>query len=96
MFTLSRFMLCCTGAMMLSAVPAKADGDWTFDVIARDSGKNQSIKWTNNATSKITKPWKICVLLPLMKNSYWVAGDYGMVQETKRDGLRARLENHVC
>jgi periplasmic protein TorT len=91
MFTFSRLILCFAGAMMLSAPPAKAEGDWTFNVLARDSGKSQNIKWTNLPTSKITKHWKICVLLPLMKNSYWVAGDYGMVQETKRDGLSMQL-----
>ena len=38
MLTFSRFMLCCAGAVMLSTAPAKADGDWTFNVLARDSG----------------------------------------------------------
>ena len=36
MLTFSRFMLCCTGAVVLSTAPAKADGDWTFNVLARE------------------------------------------------------------
>lgn len=87
----SRFMLCDAGALMLTGAAAKADGDRTFGVLARDSGANQNIKWTLIATDKITKPRKLCAMFPTMKNSYWVAGNYEMVQEAKRDGLNMQL-----
>lgn len=80
------------GAVALAAAPAvAAEGDWTFDILARDGGTPKTIQWTNLPTDKITKPWKICVLFPHMKNVYWVAGNYGMQQEATRDNISFQL-----
>ncbi|WP_292694936.1 hypothetical protein [Mesorhizobium sp.] len=35
---------------------------------------------------KAEKPWKLCVLFPHLKDSYWVSVDYGIVKEAKRLG----------
>ena len=36
---------------------------------------------------KASKPWNICVLFPHMKDTFWVAVDYGVVEEAKRMGV---------
>jgi len=36
---------------------------------------------------KASKPWKICVSFPHMKDAYWLGVDYGVVEEAKRLGV---------
>lgn len=40
---------------------------------------------------KASKKWKICVSFPHMKDAYWMAVDYGVVQESKRLGVAMQL-----
>ncbi len=40
---------------------------------------------------KAAKKWDICVSFPHMKDSYWMAVDYGVVEESKRLGVRMTL-----
>ena len=37
-------------------------------------------------SKKPPKPWNICVLFPHMKDTFWVAVDYGVVEEARADG----------
>jgi periplasmic protein TorT len=43
------------------------------------------------AGAKASKPWNICVLFPHMKDTFWVAVDYGIVEEAKREGVNMTL-----
>ncbi|RMD61778.1 MAG: TMAO reductase system periplasmic protein TorT [Alphaproteobacteria bacterium] len=38
-----------------------------------------------------SKPWDICVSFPHMKDAYWLAVDYGVVDESRRLGVRMQL-----
>jgi protein TorT len=40
---------------------------------------------------KAAKPWKLCVSFPHMKDDYWLAVDYGVVDESKRLGASMQL-----
>jgi periplasmic protein TorT len=40
---------------------------------------------------KATKPWKICVSFPHMKDSYWLAADFGAVKEAEALGVGLQL-----
>ena len=40
---------------------------------------------------KASKKWNICVSFPHMKDAYWMAVDYGVVQESKRLGVAMQL-----
>jgi periplasmic protein TorT len=33
------------------------------------------------------KRWKLCALVPRVKDSYWIAADYGLIEEAKRLGV---------
>jgi periplasmic protein TorT len=74
-----------------SAVRAEDDGNWTYDVKAGPDGNTTNMKWSNIEKSKITKPWRLCVLFPQMKNVYWVAGSFGLVTEARRDNVNMQL-----
>jgi protein TorT len=41
--------------------------------------------------AKAAKPWKLCVSFPHMKDDYWLAVDYGVVDESKRLGVSMQL-----
>ena len=38
-----------------------------------------------------SKEWDICVSFPHMKDAYWLAVDYGVVAESRRQGVRMQL-----
>lgn len=40
---------------------------------------------------KATKPWNICVSFPHMKDDYWLAVDYGVVDEAKRQKVKVQV-----
>ncbi|KQU85644.1 TMAO reductase [Ensifer sp. Root31] len=40
---------------------------------------------------KASKKWKLCILIPHLKDSVWVAAAYGLMEESKRLGLSATL-----
>jgi periplasmic protein TorT len=40
---------------------------------------------------KASKPWQICVSFPHMKDAYWLAVDYGVVEESKDLGVKMQL-----
>jgi protein TorT len=40
---------------------------------------------------KAAKKWDICVSFPHMKDAYWMAVDYGVVEESKRLGVKMQL-----
>jgi periplasmic protein TorT len=40
---------------------------------------------------KAAKKWQICVSFPHMKDAYWLGVDYGVVEESKRLGVKMQL-----
>lgn len=54
-------------------------------------GKTQEADWHLIKKEEITKPWNICVLFPHLKDSYWVATDYGVADEIERTGTAMTL-----
>jgi protein TorT len=62
---------------------------WPFKVIDMDSGTPKTVEYT--PPMKASKPWKICVLFPHMKDTFWVAVDYGIAQEAERLGVSMTL-----
>ena len=53
------------------------------------NGKVSSVEYT--PLDKASKPWKICVSFPHMKDAYWLGVDYGVVEEAKRLGVSMNL-----
>lgn len=40
---------------------------------------------------KASKPWKLCVSFPHMKDAYWLGVDYGVIEEAKRLGVKLNV-----
>lgn len=38
-----------------------------------------------------SKPWSLCIVFPHVKDAYWLAVDYGMVDEARRLGVKLRI-----
>ena len=76
----------------LAAAPAARATEqqwWPVKVYDLDSGKSVVTDYT--PVPKAEKPWNICVLFPHMKDTFWVAVDYGVVEEAKREGVNVTL-----
>ena len=70
--------------------PAMADAKWwPAKYYNLDSGSPKVAEYT--PLEKASKPWNICVLFPHMKDTFWVAVDYGVVEEAKRMGVNMTL-----
>jgi len=64
--------------------------DWyPVKVLDFDSGKPVTTEYA--PLSKASKPWRICVLFPHMKDTFWVAVDYGVVEQAKAEGVDMTL-----
>ena len=82
-------------AMALVVSMAQASADWypinvevwdpPFDMSSPRSQMDYS------PLEKASKPWNICVSFPHMKDAYWMAVDYGVVEESKRLGVTMQL-----
>jgi periplasmic protein TorT len=66
-----------------------ADPWWPVKVYDLDSGSPKVTDYV--PVEKAAKPWNICVLFPHMKDTFWVAVDYGVVEEAKRLGVNMTL-----
>lgn len=40
---------------------------------------------------KASKPWNICVSIPHLKDAYWLAVNYGLIDEAKRLGVNIKM-----
>uniref|UniRef100_UPI0005D2D2D5 Monosaccharide ABC transporter substrate-binding protein, CUT2 family n=1 Tax=Bradyrhizobium sp. (strain BTAi1 / ATCC BAA-1182) TaxID=288000 RepID=UPI0005D2D2D5 len=52
-------------------------------------GKSSDVKYV--PLEKASKPWKLCVSFPHMKDAYWLGVDYGVAEESKRLGVKMNL-----
>src|SRR5258708_38291797 len=66
-----------------------ADKWWPAKIYDLDSGSAKVSDYS--PLEKAAKPWNICVLFPHMKDTFWVAVDYGVVEEAKRMGVNMTL-----
>ena len=53
------------------------------------NGKSSPVEYV--PLDKASKPWKICVSFPHMKDAYWLGVDYGVVEEAKRLGVKLNV-----
>lgn len=80
-------MLAC--AAVLFGPQALAKDWWPVKVYNMDSGT--PVEQDYAPLAKAEKPWNLCVLFPHMKDTFWVAADYGIVEEAKRMGVNVTV-----
>jgi len=76
-------------ALAHAATAQAADKWWPAKIYDLDSGTAKVAEYS--PLEKAAKPWNICVLFPHMKDTFWVAVDYGVVEEAKRMGVNMTL-----
>jgi protein TorT len=79
------------GSMLGGNIALAADSLEGFPVELVIDGQKKEANWPLIKKSEITKPWNICVLFPHLKDSYWVAANYGVVDEIRRTGAAMTL-----
>ena len=62
---------------------------WPLSVVDWSSGSSVPTNYV--PLEKASKKWHLCVLVPHMKDSWWVAFDYGIVEEAKRLGVKVTV-----
>ena len=55
------------------------------------SYENKPIPMVYSPSAPATRPWRLCVVFPHVKDAYWLAVDYGMVDEARRLGVTLRI-----
>ena len=88
-------------ALALAALPADAGETWTFPVLNRTPAllpleelsktKLTPATYTSLSPEDVAKKWHFCLCLPNMADPYYVAMNYGAVEESKRLGLQMTL-----
>ncbi|MGK7660348.1 MULTISPECIES: TMAO reductase system periplasmic protein TorT [Roseobacteraceae] len=71
-------------ACVASAAVAQ-DAWWPFSAEDWTSGEAVSIEYS--PTEAPTKKWKLCAVYPHIKDSWWIAVNYGQVSEAQRQGV---------
>ncbi len=91
-----KFRLLAIGAAatLATAVAVNANAQagshwWPVKVLDLDSGSPKVVDYT--PVTKAAKPWNICVLFPHMKDTFWLAVDYGVVEEARELGVNMTL-----
>jgi protein TorT len=90
-------LVTCTAAavLLLGAAGAASAADWfpypveVWDPPFDMASPRKTVDYT--PVPKASKPWEICVSFPHMKDAYWLAVDYGVADEAKRQGVKMQL-----
>src|SRR6266446_10476451 len=82
------------GAMACTSGPVLAKDWFPYPVEQWDppfdmSSPRKKVDYT--PLPKASKKWSICVSFPHMKDAYWMGVDYGVVEESKRLGVKMQL-----
>ena len=81
-------------AMGLAATGAPAQDKWSYPVEVWDPPFDMASPRTTveyEPLDKAAQKWDLCVSFPHMKDAYWMAVDYGVVDEAAREGVRMQL-----
>ncbi|MBU2643941.1 TMAO reductase system periplasmic protein TorT [bacterium] len=90
---LSKAILTCSLGLFLLGTQASAEW-FPYEVQVWDPPFNMASPRTDFSyvpLAKAAKKWDICVSFPHMKDAYWLAVDYGVVEESKRLGVKMQL-----
>lgn len=87
--TLQAALLGAVAAVALGLAPAAADAIFPVKVYDSSVGSPKVVDYAPLA--KASKPYKICVLFPHMKDSFWVGVAYGIVKQAEAENVNMSL-----
>jgi protein TorT len=79
------------GTLSLLALAA-SEPSWTLEQRTPFNVKIQTVtstQYTPLTTAK--KPWRVCALVPHLKDAYWIGIDYGLVSQASQLGINLEL-----
>ena len=82
------------GVLMVFSPDARADATAPIDVDIWDPPFNQGllrVSGTYERLSGAKKQWRVCVSIPHLKDPYWAAVNFAMIDEARRLGVAVRL-----
>lgn len=83
----NKFVLAATAFIACSSLDeVRAQERW-WPVKIIDASSGQDIPTDYTPLEHASKAWNLCVLFPHMKDSFWVAVDYGFAEEARRMGV---------
>lgn len=77
------------GSLLACAVSAQAANWYPLTLNSTKDGKTTQVPYSPLA--KASKPWMVCVSFPHMKDPFFLAANYGIVEEAKRLGVRVQV-----
>ena len=86
--------LAAGAALVTSGVLAAEGEKWSYPVEVWDPPFDMASPRATvdyEPLDKAAEKWDLCVSFPHMKDAYWMAVDYGVVDEAKRQGVRLQL-----
>ncbi|WMS42599.1 TMAO reductase system periplasmic protein TorT [Acuticoccus sp. MNP-M23] len=79
-------------AAFASGVAAEPAPEWTLDRwVPPYEFATEAAKVNYSPLTRASKPWKLCVLFPHLKDAYWVATNYGVIAHARRIGVTVDL-----
>ena len=92
----SAFCLCLYGltisASLAISAHAYAADTWSLQQRSPYNAKLQQVETLTYRPLDTTKqPWRLCALVPHLKDAYWIGIDYGLVTQARRLGVALEL-----
>ncbi len=78
-----------SSTLLMGIVHAQGSSAWKARLSDMSSSKPAVIEY--QPQEKASKPWKICALFPHMKDTIWLAIDYGITEEVRRQGVSVTI-----
>jgi periplasmic protein TorT len=83
------------GTVLVTSYVLAAEGEkWSYPVEVWDPPFDMASRRTTvdyEPLDQAAEKWDLCVSFPHMKDAYWMAVDYGVIDEAKRQGVRLQL-----
>ena len=80
------FAIAAALAALFAAVGGASAEDWGPFPVKIPNGDTETVGQFVPLKAA-EKRWKLCALVPHVKDSYWIAADYGLIEEAKRLGV---------
>jgi len=94
-YRMSNFLKYLHPLLILAATGIAWAGDWyPVEVDVREppfNTEHQLVQKSYTPLNEADKRWNICVSIPHLKDAYWLAVNYGFVDEARRMGVNLAI-----
>lgn len=86
--------LLCAALGLLAALPPAAGAEGPWPLRARSipfDDDSPAVPLSYTPLDHASRPWRLCILYPHLKDAYWLSVNFGMVEEARRLGVSFTL-----